>query len=80
MMSEPIYLPDLTIQRPIDSHQLPPLLVTINQACAILNMSYDTVYGMCKRGDLEIWQRGRLLRIKYSSLVDLVENGQKRSG
>jgi excisionase family DNA binding protein len=74
---EPLYLPDLTIQRPLSTAELPPLLVSIRQASKLLDVSYDTVYQMIRRGDLQVWRRGKLVRIKYSSLVDLVESGDE---
>jgi hypothetical protein len=31
---------------------------------------------MMNRGELSVWRRGKLVRIRYSSLVEAVENEQ----
>jgi excisionase family DNA binding protein len=73
---EPIYLPDLHIPRPVRPDQLPPLLVSRKQAARLLNVSEDTIQAMMNRGELSVWRRGKLVRIRYSSLVEAVENEQ----
>ena len=55
------------------SHDLhPPLLLTVKQTAAVLQLGINRTYRMCREGELPAIQVGNSYRISRSALVEWV--------
>jgi excisionase family DNA binding protein len=60
--------------------KLPRQGYSVVETARLLGVSPDTVRRMVKRGELKAFWVGRLLRVKRSSITELVEAGLDRDG
>jgi excisionase family DNA binding protein len=55
------------------------LLLTIQQAADLLNLSVPTIYGLVSRSDIPVSKRGRRLYFSKQELLEWVKAGRKKT-